>query len=885
MNAVPEILPEGTLLSGRYTVAARLSDTEGERLYRAQTSWGEAVLVTEFVGPLEGPEAARARAAYLRQAKLLTQVQHPGVIRTSDLFEERGTVYLIQEDRGWVSLRGALKGGPLPPAEVLALALETYRALAAAHAGSVLHRRLSPERIWRAPGSAPVLARFSLGTAALAEAHLRFTPDARYAAPEQLALDTSAGPPSDVYSLAAVLVETLTGRSLPPASARANGVPLPPFPEHTPLPLQEALTQALKLNPSERAVSAGEVLEALQSRQRPVSGQSPVSGQRTDAAALTEVVPDPVVQANPLPLPPAVPPASPPTRRPWVIPAVALVALLMGLTFAWATLSGRTVTAPATAATPAETPTIQAGAPATEPAPIPAHDSAPTSEPAPAPTEPLPGRMVGTQELLLLDEPGGTTLQKLPAGTLLSVVERQEGWVRVTGTELAGWVSTAHLLTVHTDAETQALESELRSGGEVSVPAGVFVLEQPLTLSSSATISGAGLDVSILISDAAEDTLILRGADISLSGLTVSHRGQTPARTLLVSGGHLALSDARLSGAVRAEAQKSYGSGLWLSDGAVAEITGSQLTGNAYGLYVSDTSAATVTGSSLSHNSDGGGLFMDQSSGTVSQSTIEGNGAHGLHIRGTATPLIQDNQIVRNGQRGLSIFEQAAPSVQKNTIERNGFQGIGVQDQATPRISGNTIEFNRQSGLTYFGGAAGTAQDNVISNNAHAGVAVTQDAQPELSGNTVERNGENGLAYSDRAGGSASGNTIRFSGSPGISAWGTAHPTLSGNTVSQSRQSGVVFAENAAGTISGNTIEGNAFYGLIVTGSAAPAALNNTVTGNTKGGIFYKQNAGGTSSGNTCDSNGGPDMQLALDPGTPGPSLMDIGCLPSGGGD
>ena len=881
MNTVPEVLPEGTLLSGRYTVAARLSDTEGERLYRAQTSWGETVLVTEFVGPLEGPEAARARAAYLRQAKLLTQVQHPGVIRTSDLFEERGTVYLIQEDRGWVSLRDGLKRGPLPPAEVLALALETYRALAAAHAGSVLHRRLSPERIWKASGSASVLARFSLGTAALAEAHLRCTPDARYAAPEQLALDTSAGPPSDVYSLAAVLVETLTGRSLPPASARANGVPLPPFPEHTPLPLQEALTQALKLNPSERAVSAGEVLEALQSGQRPVSGQSPefrqspVSGQRIDAAALTEVVPDSVVQADPLPLPPAVPPASPPTRRPWVIPAVALVALLLGLTFAWATLSGRTAPAPATAATPAGTPTIQAA----EPTPAP--------ELAPAPAEPVLEQMVGTQDLLLQDGPDGATLKNLPAGTLLSVVERQEGWVRVAGTDLAGWVSTAHLLTVHTDAETQALESELRSGGEVSVPEGVFVLQQPLTLSSSASITGAGLDLSILISDAAEDTLILRGADISLSGLTVSHRGQTPARTLLVSGGHLALSDARLSGAVRDDAQKSYGSGLWLSDGAVAEITGSQLTGNAYGLYVSDTSAATVTGSSLSHNTDGGGLFMDQSSGTVSQNTIEGNGAHGLHLRGTSTPLIQGNRIAGNGQRGLSIFEQAAPTIEKNTIERNGFQGIGVQDQAAPTISGNTIRSNSQSGLTYFGSAAGTVQDNVISNNARAGVSVTQDAEPQLSGNTVERNGENGLAYSDRAGGSASGNIIRFSGSPGISAWGTAHPTLSRNTVSRSRQSGVVFAENAAGTISGNTIVGNALYGLIITGSAAPEALNNTVTGNAKGGIFYKQNAGGTNSGNRCYSNGGPDLQLTLDSGNPGPTLneYDEGCLRADAGN
>ncbi|WP_424950579.1 right-handed parallel beta-helix repeat-containing protein [Deinococcus sp.] len=874
-------LPAGTLLSGRYTVTALLSEAEGERLYRAQASWGEAVLVTEFVGPQEGPEVARARAGYLRQAKLLTQIQHPGVLRTTDLFEERGTVYLVQEDRQWKTLREQMDGGMVPPAAVLALARSLYQALAAVHAGSVRHRRISPERIWLGQDGNPVLARFGLGVAALAEAHVRFTPDARYAAPEQLAPDQqnredNAGPPGDIYALAAVLAETLTGRSLPPASARSVGVPLPTFPEDTPDALRRALVHALRLNPSERAVSAGEVLEALNRKSQ------------VEVVPTVEVIPEPLADAaTPAtapaepPMPPAspLPPAAPSRRRPpWLIPAAVGVAAVLGLSLAWASIFRGSVPQPPALTQTAAPPTIQANpAPTAEPAaPV------PTPDPAPAPVEPVIERVVGTQELLLLDQPDGATLQKLPAGTVLGVVERQEGWVRITGTELAGWVSTEHLLTVHTDAETQTLAATLQAGGEVTVPSGVFVLSEPLTLSSPASITGAGLDQTILISDAAEDTVILKGADFNLSGLTVTHRGTQPARTLVVSGGHLTLSGVRLSGAVRDEAQKAYGSGLWLSDGAVAEVTGSQLTGNAYGLYVSDTSSATVSGSELSRNTDGGGLFMDQSSGTLSQNTIEGNGAHGLHIRGTATPLIQDNQIVRNGQRGLSIFEQAAPSVEKNTIERNGYQGIGVQDQATPSISGNTIRYNRQSGVTYFGQTAGSLQKNTISNNVRAGVAVTQDAAPEVADNTLDRNGENGLAYSDQAGGSASANIIRFSSNPGIAAWGSAHPAVTGNTISQSQQSGVVFAENASGIISGNTIEGNALYGLIITGKATPESSDNTLSGNTKGGIFYKQDAGGSSSGNTCSGNGGPDMQVSLTPGSTGPSLSDDSCSASG---
>lgn len=886
MNAVSEALEIGTVLSGRYTLSERLTDAEGERLYRATATWGETVLVTEFVGPAEGPEAARGRLAYLREAKVLTRVQHPGVIRTTDLFEERGTVYLIQEDRGWLSLRDQLSSGPLKPDVVLRMATEAYRALAAAHVGPVLHRRLAPERIWTEPGGAVTLARFGLGVAALIEVHQRFTPDPRYAAPEQLVQDASAATYSDLYSLAAVLVEALTGRTVPPASARAVGVPLPPFPEDTPPALQEALRRALKLDPAKRAVNASEVVQVLL-----------LSPTVNSAAAESE----PVMDAEPAGEPPgpaapqspaaqlSTPRPPPANSRRWLLPATLGTAVLLGLAFAWGSMSRGPSPQPVAAAPPP--PTLQAAqeapaaaAPAAVPStPPPAAEQAPAAvpeaAPTPAPVEPVLEQVVGTQDLVLLDQPNGSTVQKLPEGMLLSVVEQQDGWVRITGNELAGWVSTDHLLTVHTAAETEALATELQAGGEVHVPSGVFVLVRPLTLGNSAVISGAGLDRSILISDAPEDTVILQGADFTVTGLTVTHRGRAPARTLMVSGGRVTLSEVHLSGAVRDEVQKAYGSGLWLSNGASADVTASQLTGNAYGLYVSDTSSATVSQSSLSHNSDGGGLFMDQSSGTLSHDVIEGNGVHGLHIRGTSTPHVQDNRIVGNGQRGLSVFEQAAPTVEQNTIERNGYQGIGVQDQASPDITGNTIRLNRQSGVTYFARAAGRLKGNTVSNNAKAGVAVTGDATPDLTNNTVEHNGENGLSFSDQAGGTASGNSIRFNSKPGISAWGTAHPTLNGNTISQSQQSGMVFAENASGTFSGNTIDRNALYGLIITGNATPFSSGNTVSGNLKGGIIYKQNAGGSSSGNICSGNGGPDLQVSVTAGSSGPSLADESCV------
>ncbi|MGE0708048.1 MAG: serine/threonine-protein kinase [Planctomycetota bacterium] len=92
------------------------------------------------------------RTRFLREGRAVARIQHPGVVNVLDAGEVDGTPYLALELVDGGSLAERLdREGPLPPAEVIALA----DALAAVHAAGVVHRDLKPaDRILRPSPSA-----------------------------------------------------------------------------------------------------------------------------------------------------------------------------------------------------------------------------------------------------------------------------------------------------------------------------------------------------------------------------------------------------------------------------------------------------------------------------------------------------------------------------------------------------------------------------------------------------------------------------------------------------------------------------------------------------------------------------------------------------------
>ena len=152
------------------------------------------------------------------EARATAALSHPAAVTLHDMGEDPSAgLYLVFEFIKVPTLRERLAAGPLPPAEVAAIAKAIGAALAHAHASGVVHRDVKPESILLAPAGAK-LTEPGFASIARTDPTLRqampalkqaFVP--AYAAPESLASD-QCGPYSDQFALAATLYEALTGK-------------------------------------------------------------------------------------------------------------------------------------------------------------------------------------------------------------------------------------------------------------------------------------------------------------------------------------------------------------------------------------------------------------------------------------------------------------------------------------------------------------------------------------------------------------------------------------------------------------------------------------------------------------------------------------------------
>jgi len=176
---------------------------------------------------------ARARSRFLREARLLSRLEHPNVCRLYGLVEEDGRQYLVLELLEGTSLRELVREGRLTRSAQLSVAQQIVAALAAAHAMSVVHRDLKPENvIVTSDGTAKVLD-FGIARSVAEEVvedsgRWRIEPDQDdegpvdvtrigdllgtpgYMSPEQ-ARGEPVTAASDMYSFGLLLQELLTG--------------------------------------------------------------------------------------------------------------------------------------------------------------------------------------------------------------------------------------------------------------------------------------------------------------------------------------------------------------------------------------------------------------------------------------------------------------------------------------------------------------------------------------------------------------------------------------------------------------------------------------------------------------------------------------------------
>ncbi|WP_375754617.1 protein kinase [Corallococcus exercitus] len=275
------LAPDALVLDGRFRVLGPLgSGGMGEVYLGEQVSLGRKVAIKVLHHDLHAQAGMAER--FKREARLLSAVEHPAVVRIVDFGESGDAACLVMEFVEGQSLYDALQGGPLLAPRALALLQQLAEGLAAIHDKGIIHRDLKPENVLISPSVRGEQARLlDFGIARLVEPDANSalsqvgvvlgTPE--YLSPEQ-AVGAKVDTRSDLYSFGVLAYRVLSGR-LP-----FDG----PSPRHflsqhasaAPLPLDRAAPQLsryvgllslvmrlLDKDPAKRPQTAKELADAL----------------------------------------------------------------------------------------------------------------------------------------------------------------------------------------------------------------------------------------------------------------------------------------------------------------------------------------------------------------------------------------------------------------------------------------------------------------------------------------------------------------------------------------------------------------------------------------------------------------------------------------------
>jgi len=270
---------------GPYEIVSRIGAGGMGEVWRARDtrldrSVAIKVLSTDFAGHAE------LRARFDREARTISQLNHPNICTLYDVGHEDGIDFLVMELLEGDTLADRIEKGPLPLPDLLRYGAQIADALARAHRQSITHRDLKPANVMITKSGAKLLD-FGLAKTLTAARPVPSYVDAtqqkpltqegtvlgtfQYMAPEQLAGD-EADARTDIFAFGALLYEMATGAraftgktrtSLVANIIAVNPRPISELQPLTPPSLERLIQRCLAKDPDDRWQSAADVSEEL----------------------------------------------------------------------------------------------------------------------------------------------------------------------------------------------------------------------------------------------------------------------------------------------------------------------------------------------------------------------------------------------------------------------------------------------------------------------------------------------------------------------------------------------------------------------------------------------------------------------------------------------
>jgi serine/threonine-protein kinase len=268
---------DGITTLGDYRLLAKLGNGGMGTVYRArQISRGRDVAVKVLFKNLAALPTFLHR--FLREARLMAQLDHPNILRCFEVGEARGFHYIAMELIDGASLEvWRTRLGKLTVGDAVHVVLACARALQHAHDSGLVHRDTKPDNVLLTSGGTVKVA--DLGLAKVRDEEVSLTQTGTgagtpmYMSPEQARNAKHVDGRSDIYSLGCMLYVLLTGVApfdgngiLEIFRAKEKGT-FPPARQlrpRVPEGLDRIISKMIARNPDQRHQSCADLIQDLE---------------------------------------------------------------------------------------------------------------------------------------------------------------------------------------------------------------------------------------------------------------------------------------------------------------------------------------------------------------------------------------------------------------------------------------------------------------------------------------------------------------------------------------------------------------------------------------------------------------------------------------------